>query len=236
MKYHLEDTMIMNGKCNSDMLMDLIDNVHHMQILTSWKEKMFVGKMTEGVKKELAKSKNEYVYSVDIILFLTTVRGKYVKMYERFIAKLKSYSKAIRILFKGYLLISLIPPSKLEAILLQVKSALTKTNKDYDLGLNRLYLYYDMKLVMFGIDNQKNLIIQFLVFVQPYTQTKLTLYQIETVPIPILDANDKAESHTHLKVEKPYIAVNEEPYLSLHPQELNMCKRIGCEHFVRSYL
>ena len=111
-----------------------------------------LGKMTEWVKKELAKSKNEYSYSVDTILFLTTVREKYVKMYERFIAELKSYSKAIRILSKGYLPISLTLPSKLEAIFLQVKTALTKTNKDYDLMLNRLYLYYDMKLVTFGID------------------------------------------------------------------------------------
>ena len=145
--------------------------------------------------------------------------------------ELKSYSKAIRILSKGYLPISLIPPSKLEAILVQVKAALTKTNKDYDLVLNRLYLYYDMKFVMFGIDNQKNFIIQFPVFVQPYTQTKLTLYEIETVPMPILDANDKAQSYTQLKIKKPYIAVNEETYISLHPQELNTCKRIGYEHF-----
>ena len=151
--YHLEDTMIMYGKYNSDTLIDLIDTVHHMQNLTTWKEKMFVGKMTNWVKKELAKSKNEFAYCVDTILFLTTVRERYVKMYERFIAELKSYSKAIRILSKGYLLISLIPPSKLEAILVQVKVALTKTNKDYDLVLNRLYSYYDMKLVMFGIDN-----------------------------------------------------------------------------------
>ena len=159
--YHLEDTMIMYGKYNSDTLMDLINTVHHMQNLTSWKEKMFVGKMTEWVKKELAKSKNEYSYSVDTFLFLTTVREKYVKMYERFMAELKSYLKAIRILSKGYLLISLIPPSKLEAILLQVKTALTKTNKGYDLVLSRLYLYYDMKLVMFGINKQIDLIIQF---------------------------------------------------------------------------
>ena len=229
--YHLENIKIMYSNYNSDTLMDLIDTVHHMQNLTSWKEKMFVGKMTDWVKKELAKSKNEYAYSVDTILFLTTVREKYVKMYERFIAELKSYSKAIRILSKGSLLISLIPPSKLEAILLQVKTALTKTNKDYDLVLNRLYLYYDMKLVMFGIDNQKNLTIQFLVmfgidnqknltiqflvFVQPYTETKLTLYQIEIMPIPILDANDKVQSYTQLQVEKPYIAVNEETYISL---------------------
>ena len=68
------------------------------------------------------------------------------------------------------------PPSKLEAILEQVKLVLGKTNKDYDLVLTRLYVYYDMKLVMFDIDSQRNLIIQFPVFVQPYTQTRLILY------------------------------------------------------------
>ena len=115
--------------------------------------------------------------------------------------------------------------------MLQVKTALNKTNKDYDLLLSRLYLYYDMKLVMFGIDKQKNLIIQFPVFVQSYTQTKLTLYQIDTVSIPILDTNDKARSYMLLKVEKPYIAGNEETYISLCPQELNTFKRIGYEHF-----
>ena len=66
---------------------------------------------------------------------------------------------------------------------------------------------------MFGIDNQRNLIIQYLVFVQPYTQTRLTLYQIETVPVPILDANNKAKSYTQLKIEKPCIALNEETYI-----------------------
>ena len=77
--YHLEDTMIMYGKYNSDALMDLIDTVHHMQNVTTWKEKMFVGKMTNWVKKELAKSKNEFAHSVDTILFLTTVRESMLK-------------------------------------------------------------------------------------------------------------------------------------------------------------
>ena len=84
---------------------------------------------------------------------------------------------------------------------------------------------------MFGIDNQKNLIIQFPVFVQPYTQTRLTLYQIETVPVPILDANNNTQSYTQLKIEKPYIALNEVTYKSLCPQELNTCMKIGYEYF-----
>ena len=78
-----------------------------------------------------------------------------------------------------------------------------------------------MKLVMFGIDYQKNLIIQFPVFVQPYTQTKLTLYQVETVPVPILDASKffyKIQSYTQLKIEKPYIALNDETYISICPK------------------
>ena len=108
---------------------------------------------------------------------------------------------------------------------------MAKTIKKYDLVLNRLYLYYDMKLAMFGINQDKNLIIQFPVFVAPYTQTRLTLYQIETVPVPILDMNDKAQSHTQLKINKPYITLNDETYISLRSQELNTCKRICYEYF-----
>ena len=72
-----------------------------------------------------------------------------------------------------------------------------------------------MKLVMFGIDNDRNLIIQFPVFVEPYTQVSLTLYEIETVPIPILDTNNKAQSYTQLRIDKPYITLNDETYISL---------------------
>ena len=104
-------------------------------------------------------------YVINSVIFLTTVREKYVKIYERFIEGLKLYSKAIRVLSKGYLPISLLPPSKLKKILKEVRISIAKSNKDYDLLLTRLYLYYDMRLVTFGIDNQRNLIVQFPIFV-----------------------------------------------------------------------
>ena len=122
--------------------------------------------------KIYAQDKGVHNYAINSVLFLTTVREKYMKMYEGFIEELKLYSKAIRVLSKGYLPISLLPPSKLEKILREVRIAIAKSNKDYDLVLMRLYLYYDMKLVMFGIDSQGNLIVQFPVFVQAYTQKK----------------------------------------------------------------
>ena len=88
-----------------------------------------------------------------------------------------------------------------------------------------------MQLVTFGIDKDMNLIIQFPVFIQPYTQKPFILYQLETVPFPILDRNNEDQSYTHLQVSKPYIALNSETYISLRQQELRSCKRIGCEFY-----
>ena len=116
---------------------------------------------------------------------------------------------------KRYLPISLLSPSKLNLILQKVKQAVQIKNKDYDLVIKRLYLYYDMKLVTFGIDDQRNLIVQFPVFVHPQGQQHLILYQLDTVPVPIVDKNEQAQSYTQVQAEKPYIALNSETYISL---------------------
>ena len=228
--HHLEDTMIMYGLYNSDTLTDLINTVHRMQNFTTWNEKTFAGKLHDWMEI-YAQDKGVHNYAINSVLFLTTIREKYVKMYERFIKELKLYSKAIRVLSKGYLPISLLPSSKLEKILKEVRIAIAKSNKDYNLVLTRLYLYYDMKLVIFGIDNQRNLIVQFPVFVQPCTQKRLIMYQIETVLVPILHENEQVHSFNELKIEKPYIALNEETYIMLQTQELKMCKKIGYEYY-----
>ena len=60
----------------------------------------------------------------------------------------------IRVLSKGYLPISLLLPSKLNTILQEVKEVLQVNNRDDDLIIKKLYLYYDMKLVTFVIDDQ----------------------------------------------------------------------------------
>ena len=88
-----------------------------------------------------------------------------------------------------------------------------------------------MKLVTFSIDKNKTLIIQFPLFIQPYTQQPLVLHQIETVSVAIIDQNTQAESCTHLQVDRPYIALNSETYITIRQQELRTCKRIGYEFY-----
>ena len=46
-------------------------------------------------------------------------------------------------------------------------------------------------------------------------QQPLILYQLETVPVPIIDQNTQVHFYTHLQIKKPYIALNSETYISL---------------------
>ena len=57
------------------------------------------------------------------------------------------------------------------------------------------------------------------------------MYQIETVSVPILDENEQAQSYTQLKIDKPYFTLNTETYITLRPQELHTCKKIGYENY-----
>ena len=91
-----------------------------------------------------------------------------------------------------------------------------------------------MQLVTFGIDSNMNLVIKFPVFIQPYTQKPLILYQLETVPVPGLDLNMKTQSFTHLRIKKPYIALNSETYISLR-QDHDYCKELFVVKHKSSY-
>ena len=212
----LDDTMFMYGVYNTETLEKLIRTVHEIHNTTSSHEKLFAGEHNHslfrlfytdvlGIQK----------YATNSLLYLRIMQDKYISLYRELITQLCTYVSAIRILAKGYLPNTLIKPKRLHEILTEVKKSIHSTNPDYNLVLDRLHLYYDMQLVTFGIDKDINLIIQFPVFIQPYTQKPLILYQLETVPMPVLDRNTNAQSYTNLGIEKPYIALNSETYISL---------------------
>ena len=195
----LDDTMLIYGIYNAEMLEKLINTVHEIHNTTSSHEKLFARKHSCSVFRILyAHSLGLQHYSTNSLLYLRIIQDKYISMYRELITQLCTYISAIRILAKGYLPNTLIKPEKLQEILTETKKSLQITNPDYDLVLARLHLYYDMQLVTFCIDKNVNLVIQFPVFIQPYSQKPLILFQLETVPVPILDKNTKAQSYMHL--------------------------------------
>ena len=52
-------------------------------------------------------------------------------------------------------------------------------------------------------------------------QQSLILYQLETVPVPIIDQNTLVQSCTQLQIEYPYITLNSETYISIRQQEFS---------------
>ena len=222
----------MYGIYNAEILEKLIKTVHKIHNTTSSHEKLFAGEHNHSIFRILyTHSLGLQHYSTNSLLYLRIIQDKYISLYRELITQLHTYVSAIRILAKGYLTNALIKPDKLQEILTEVKNSLHITNPDYTLVLDRLHLYYDMQLITFSIDKDMNLVVQFPVFVQPYTQKPLILYQLETVPVSILDRNNEAQSSMHLWVRKPYIALNSETYISWRHQELRSCKRIGNEFY-----
>ena len=86
--HHLEDTMIMYGVYISGTLTALIRTVYNMQNTTTWKERTFAGKLNQ-IYQAYLNEEGAHNVAINSILYLTTMREKYVKMYERFIEELK---------------------------------------------------------------------------------------------------------------------------------------------------
>ena len=70
-----------------------------------------------------------------------------------------------------------------------------------------------MKLATFGVDTDGNMIVAFPVFVQDHTSQPQTLYEIETVKVPIPDLNVDANSYSEVRYSKPYIAISKDYYI-----------------------
>ena len=64
----------------------------------------------------------------------------------------------------------------------------------------------------------------------------MILYEIETVSGLFNDLNEAGKSYSTAAVSKPYKAINDEYYIQLKIQELNMCKHINYEYFYEKLL
>ena len=169
--------MLMYGVYNMETE-KLITTVHNIHNTTSLHERLFAGQHSPSIFRTLyAPSLGLHHYSINSLLYLRTIQDNYIILYRELITQLCTYPSPIRTVAKGYLPNTLITPVKLKEILNEVRKTLQITNPDYDLIIDRLHLYYDMQLVTFGIDKDRNLIVQFLVFIQPYTQQPMVLYQ-----------------------------------------------------------
>ena len=159
-------------------------------------------------------------------LYVHSVLERQIRLYEWLLQHLKDLLDSIGILSTGHLPPLLFPPSVLQNITNNGITMIRKSHPDYVLAINHLTEYYDMKLATFGVDTDGNMIVAFPVLVKDHTSKPKTLYEIETVKVPIPDQNKDADSYSEVRYSKPYIAINHDYYIQLRIQELRMCKQI----------
>ena len=118
----LDNTMLMYGIYNAEMLEKFINTVHNIHNVTSSHERLFAGEHNPAIFRLLyTNNLGIQQYAFNSLLFLRVIQDKYISLYRELITQLKAYVSAIRILSKGYLPTTLIPPNKLQDILVEVK-------------------------------------------------------------------------------------------------------------------
>ena len=97
---HLENTMVMYGVYNAETLEKPIKTVHVLHSRQSMYEKLFAGQMTQAYKyySQMHGDCGIQHYAINSMLYLRTIKDKYIGMYNKFISQLHKYAKAIRIL------------------------------------------------------------------------------------------------------------------------------------------
>ena len=132
---HLENSLIMYRVYNAKTLEKLVKTAHILHSQQSLIENLFTGQTAAAyeIYSQMHNAHGIQHYAISSLLYLCTIKDKYIAIYNEFISQLQIYAKAVRILAKGYLgylPILLVTPLILQQIISAVKDSLIKTNPD----------------------------------------------------------------------------------------------------------
>ena len=224
----IEDDFLLYGKYNLDSLEKIVHTINHLGDRVHHMESLLMENNSLVTKEQFlhVNSIGRLLFANKLNIYLTTVQETQLRLYDELERVLKVFLSAAETLSKGYLPASLFPPSVLHNITSSALAMVQKKNPDYVLTIKHVTEYYDMKMVTFGVNDGVELVVAFPVFVQDHTRESMTLYELETVKVPITDTNLAANSYTELQTSKPYIAFDNDYYIQLCIPELRMCKQI----------
>ena len=132
----------------------------------------------------------------------------------------------------GYLTHCILDPQVLTKYLEIIEDDLEDTAPEYEPVFTSVYQYYGNSLASFTniIDD---LLLQLLILIKLKVQLPMSLFSIETVPVP-LDVEtylgDKRE-YTQIIPETKYIALTDNNYIPLTRVQISLCDKIGHTYY-----
>ena len=224
----LEHDFLLYGKYNVEKLQDTVMTVNSLWNRTLSIERLLTGQHLQVLQVAHVApdviSRMTFIHKLN--LYVHSMLERQIRLYEWLLCHLQDLLDSIGILSTGHLPPLLLPPTVLQNITANAIEMVCKTHPDYDLAIEHITEYYDMKLATFGLDLDDSMVVAFPVLVKYHASKPKTSYEIEMVKVPIPDKNKEADSYSEVKYSKPYLAINNDYYIQLRIQELHMCKKI----------
>ena len=219
-----QEDFLMYGKYSVESLNKVIDTLNSLHDKHTELEKL----VTTKVFTEVESIGDALDYSVELQLFLAMAQEEHVTKYKEVFKAGKELLDTIAILSQRRLPRALFPDQRIEGILAQVDKMVRLRYPDCELAANHISHYRDMELVTFSVDRiTHSLVVTFPVFIKDNKQPPLSLFEIETVPVPIPDRNKQADSYSQVRIQKDYIAAGMDYYIQIRMTEMLLCKSIG---------
>ena len=154
------------------------------------------------------------------------------QQYIRYESALDDTLIGIENLNSGYLTHHILDPQVLSKYLETIKDDLEDTAPEYEPVFTSVYQYYGNSLASFT-NTIDDLLLQLPILIKLKVQIPMSLFSIETVPIP-LDAETylgEKREYTQIIPETEYIALTDNNYVPLTQAQISLCAKIGYTYY-----
>ena len=163
------------------------------------------------------------------------VLHQYLQYYINYQITLDHFLTGLDSLRTGRLTFQVLNPDELSRFLDTIARQLHKERSPFQLAFNHYYQYYAEPLVTFS-NMHDQLLVNIPVLLHLTDQKDLTLYSIDTVPMPFdtetLDG--KNDEYTFINNSYPYMAINDQNYIPLNERQLRMCNKMGATYYCKN--
>ena len=168
----------------------------------------------------------------DYITILVGTLQRIHRQYIRYESALDDTLIGIENLNSVYLTHHILDPKILAKYLEAVEDDLKETALEFEPVFMSKYQYYCNSLISFTNTND-DLLLQLLILIKLNVQVLMSLFSIETAPVP-LDAETyigEKREYTHTIPEAELIALTENNYIPLTQAQISLCAKIGYMYY-----
>ena len=168
----------------------------------------------------------------DYVMILVGTLQRIHRQYVRYKSALDDTLMGIENLNSGYLTHCILDPKILAKYLEAVEDNLEETAPEFEPVFTSVYQYYSNSLISFT-NTIDDLLLQLPILIKLKVQVPMSLFSIETVPVP-LDAETyigEKREYTQIIPETELIALTENNYIPLTQAQISLCAKIGYMYY-----